>query len=143
MLIDSGLYKLEIYISILHYIYIWSVWYGRGDLFFFLKREALLILDNYIKMIQLYKIHPGLCITKMHTTYEKGIKKKRTPWPKNHAAANYHKWLHLHPLRKPKQLLDYEVGSRDNASNEETARARADIAVTQPIKVRSKVFTWE
>ena len=40
------------------------------------------------------------------------------------------------------QLLDYEVGSRDNASNEETARARADIAVTQPIKARSKVFTW-
>ena len=55
---------------------------------------------------------------------------------------NYHKRLHLHPFRKPKQLLDYEVGSRDNASNEETARARTDIAVTQPIKARSKVFTW-
>ena len=60
----------------------------------------------------------------MHTAYEK---KERTPWPKDHAAANYHKRLHLHLLRKPKQLLDYEVGSRDNASNEETARARADI----------------
>ena len=88
-------------------------------------------------MIQLYKIHPGLCITKMHTAYEKGKKKerhdlkiKRTTWPKDHAAANYHKRLHLHPLRKPKQLLDYEVGSWDNASNEKTARARADIAVT-------------
>ena len=68
--------------------------------------------------------------------------KKRTSWPKDHAAANYHKRLHLHPLRKPKQLLDYEVGSRDNASNEETARAGADIAVTQPIKTRSNVFTW-
>ena len=96
--------------------------------FFFWKREALLIVDNYIK-IQLYNIHPALCINKMHTAYEKG-KKERTPWPKDHAAANYHKRLHLHPLRKPKQLLDYEVGSRDNASNEETARARADIAVT-------------
>jgi len=64
------------------------------------------------------------------------------PWPKDHAVANYHKRLHLHPLRKPKQLLDYDVGSRDNASNEETTRARADIAVTQPIKARSKVFTW-
>ena len=60
----------------------------------------------------------------------------------DHAAANYHKRLHIHPLRKPKQLLDYEVGSRDNASNEETAHARADITVTQPIKARSKVFTW-
>ena len=26
-------------------------------------------------MIQLYKIHSGLCITKMHTTYEKRNKK--------------------------------------------------------------------
>ena len=67
--------------------------------------------------------------------------KKRTPWPKDHAVANYRKRLHLHPLRKPKQLLDYEVGSRDNASNEETARAGADIAVTQPIKTKSKIFT--
>ena len=46
-------------------------------LHFFWKREALLILDNYIKMIQLYKIHPGLCITKMHTAYEKEIKRRR------------------------------------------------------------------
>ena len=45
---------------------------------FFWKREALLILDNYIKVIQLYKIHPGLCITKIHTAYEKETK-KRTP----------------------------------------------------------------
>ena len=45
--------------------------------YFFWKREVLLILDNYIKMIQLYKIHPGLCITKMHIAYEKGTKKKR------------------------------------------------------------------
>ena len=44
--------------------------------FFFWKREALLILDNYIKMIQLYKIHPSLCITKMHTAYEKETKKR-------------------------------------------------------------------
>ena len=40
-------------------------------IFFFWKREALLILDNYIKMIQLYKIHPVLYITKMHIAYEK------------------------------------------------------------------------
>ena len=99
-----------------------------------------MILDNYTKMIQLYKIYPDLCITKMHTAYEKN-KKKRTPWPKDYAAANYHKRLHLHPLRTLKQLLDYEVVSRDNASNEETARERASIAVTQPIKTRSKVFT--
>ena len=45
-------------------------------LIFFWKKEALLILDNYIKMIQLYKIHSGLCITKMHTAYEKETKKK-------------------------------------------------------------------
>ena len=43
---------------------------------FFLEKKVLLILDNYIKMIQLYKIHPGLCITKMHTAYEKEIKKR-------------------------------------------------------------------
>ena len=30
-----------------------------------------MISDNYIKMIQLYKIHPDLCITKMYTAYEK------------------------------------------------------------------------
>ena len=42
---------------------------------FFLENEALLILDNYIKIIQLYKIHLGLCITKMYTAYEKGKKK--------------------------------------------------------------------
>ena len=30
-----------------------------------------MILDNYIKMIQLYKIHPSLCITKIDTAYEK------------------------------------------------------------------------
>ena len=43
---------------------------------FFLKGEILLILDNYIKMIQLYKIHPDLCITKMHTAYEKEKKER-------------------------------------------------------------------
>ena len=43
---------------------------------FFWKKKVLLILDNYIKMIQLYKIHPGLCITKMHTNYEKETKKR-------------------------------------------------------------------
>ena len=48
----------------------------RGLLFFW-KREVLLILDNYIKMIQLYKICPSCCITKMHTAYEKGTKKER------------------------------------------------------------------
>ena len=47
-------------------------------LHFFLKREVLLVSDNYIKVIQLYKIHPGLCITKMHTAYEKRTKKKNT-----------------------------------------------------------------
>ena len=94
-----------------------------------------MILDNYIKMIQLYKIHPSLCIIKIHTAYEKEKKRER------HDLKIYHKRLHLHPLRKPKQLLDYEVGFRDNASNEKTARARADIAVTQPIKAISKVFT--
>ena len=35
-----------------------------------------MILDNYIKMIQLYKIHPDLCITKMHTAYEKEKKER-------------------------------------------------------------------
>jgi len=57
---------------------------------FFLEKGSLLILDNYIKVIQLYKIQPGLCITKMHTAYEKETK-RRTPRPKDHAAANYHK----------------------------------------------------
>ena len=45
-------------------------------LHFFLKREVLLVLDNYIKVIQLYKIHPDLCITKMHTAFEKETKKE-------------------------------------------------------------------
>ena len=49
---------------------------GALEEFFFLKRKVLLILDNYIKMIQLYKIHPGLCITKIHTAYEKKTKKR-------------------------------------------------------------------
>ena len=48
---------------------------------FFWRREVLLILNNYIKIIQSYKIQPGLCITKMHTAYEKETK-KRTTWPK-------------------------------------------------------------
>ena len=49
---------------------------GRGTCICFGKREVLLILDNYIKMIQLYKIHPGLCITNMHIAYEKKTIKK-------------------------------------------------------------------
>ena len=43
---------------------------------FFFKREILLILNNYIKIIQLYKIHSGLCITKIHIAYEKETKKR-------------------------------------------------------------------
>ena len=38
------------------------------NMFYFFKRKDLLILDNYIKMIQLYKNQRDLCITRMHTT---------------------------------------------------------------------------
>ena len=108
----------------------------RSPVFF--KREALSILDNYIKLIQLCKIQPDLYITRMHTTNKKT---KRERYDKKSCRSK------LQHATSPSALHNYsstwamKYTPKDNASNEETARARTVIAVTQPIKVRSKVFT--
>ena len=70
-------------------------------------------------------------------------KKKKHHDLKDHAATNYHKRFHLYLFRKPKQLLDYKVDSRDNISNEKTVHARADNKLARALNHRKGSQPWQ
>ena len=60
----------------------------RSD-FFFWKRELLLILNNYIKMIQLCKIQSGFYITRMHTAKIKKQKENAMIMPQQTTTSDF------------------------------------------------------
>ena len=98
-----------------------------------------MILNNYIKMIQLYKNQRDLCITRIHTANKKT--QKENSMTKKSCRSKLQHATSPSALHNHSSTWTMKYTPEDNASNEKTTRACTIIAVTQPTKPSSKVFT--